>query len=81
MCAGFVRQNARLADIGTDHAYLPLWLCLNGTCVEALLYGLAPGGALRSRGAVEGGPHEARRRRSVARKAEKPRIAARRPQR
>ena len=26
--------------------------------VEALLYGLEPGGALRSRGAVEGGPHD-----------------------
>ena len=49
--------------------------------VEALLYGLEPGGALRSRGAVEGGPHEARWRRGVARKAEEPRIAARRPQR
>lgn len=29
-CASFVPQNARLADIGTDHGYLPIWLLKQG---------------------------------------------------
>ena len=26
LCASMVRENCKLADIGTDHAYLPIWL-------------------------------------------------------
>ena len=36
LCAEFVRQNSRLADIGTDHAYLPVWLALEGKIKSAL---------------------------------------------
>lgn len=42
MCADFVRENARVADIGTDHAYLPLWLCLNGKCPSAIAADINP---------------------------------------
>ena len=33
-CADFVREGGVIADIGTDHAYLPIWLALSGkiTC-------------------------------------------------
>lgn len=36
LCASFVRQDSKLADIGTDHAYLPVWLCQNGVCKSAM---------------------------------------------
>ena len=32
----FVRKGSRLADIGTDHALLPVALVQNGTCVSAI---------------------------------------------
>ena len=31
-CASFVRRGTVAADIGTDHAYLPIWLIQNGIC-------------------------------------------------
>lgn len=36
LCASFVRNGVTLADIGTDHAYLPVWLVSNGVINKAL---------------------------------------------
>lgn len=36
LCASFVRKGAKLADIGTDHAYLPIWLVTNNIVDTAL---------------------------------------------
>lgn len=36
LCASFVRDGVKIADIGTDHAYLPIWLLLNGKIESAL---------------------------------------------
>ncbi len=36
MAARMVRKGKVVADIGTDHAYLPAWLILNGIIQEAL---------------------------------------------
>lgn len=43
MCASFVRRGSKLADIGTDHAYLPVWLCRNGICPSAVAADINPG--------------------------------------
>lgn len=42
LCASFVRKGARLADIGTDHAYLPVWLCRCGVCPSAIAADINP---------------------------------------
>lgn len=36
LCADFVRPGARMADIGTDHAYLPVWLEKQGLIRSAV---------------------------------------------
>ena len=38
-----VRSGSIAADIGTDHAYLPAWLVLNGVCPSALACDLRKG--------------------------------------
>lgn len=42
MCASFVRKNSRIADIGTDHAYLPVWLCKNNIAISAIAGDINP---------------------------------------
>ena len=53
LCAEFVRPGARLADIGTDHAYLPVWLCRNGVCPHAIAADINPEPLNRGRLTVE----------------------------
>ena len=42
LCADFVREGSRLADIGTDHGYLPIELCRNGKIPSALACDINP---------------------------------------
>ena len=35
-CANMVSQGAAIADIGTDHAYIPIWLAQNSRISSAL---------------------------------------------
>lgn len=42
LCADFVRKGVRIADVGTDHAYLPVWLCRNGICKSAIAADINP---------------------------------------
>lgn len=42
LCARLVRRGAKIADIGTDHAYLPVWLCKTGVCPQALACDIRP---------------------------------------
>lgn len=41
-CAGFVRNRAKIADIGTDHAYLPVWLAKQGKIMSAVAADIRP---------------------------------------
>ena len=43
LCASMVRPGSALADVGTDHAYLPVWLAANGVVPRAVASDVRPG--------------------------------------
>lgn len=45
LVASFVRRSSRVADIGTDHARLPVWLVKNGVCRSAIATDIKAGPA------------------------------------
>ena len=51
--AELVPPGARFADIGTDHAYLPVWLILNGVIDKAIAADLRQGPLDRARETAE----------------------------
>ena len=51
--AELVPPGAHFADIGTDHAYLPAWLILNGVIDRAIAADLRPGPLDRARETAE----------------------------
>ena len=42
LCADYVREGSRLADIGTDHGYLPIALCQSGKIPSAVACDVNP---------------------------------------
>lgn len=53
MVAGFARKDKIAADIGTDHAYLPAYLVINGIAPKALAYDIRKGPILNAEKTIE----------------------------
>lgn len=48
-CASLVRRGAFLCDVGTDHAYLPIYLCESGVISRAVASDINEGPILRAK--------------------------------
>lgn len=53
LCADFVRVGAKLADIGTDHAYLPVKLTLENKVISAIAADINPEPLSRGKQTIE----------------------------
>lgn len=53
LCAAMVRPGTALADVGTDHAYLPVWLAKRGLVPHAVAADVRPGPLMRARRNIE----------------------------
>ena len=53
LLADWVPAGARLADVGTDHGYLPVWLVLRGRAASAIASDLRPGPLSRAQKTAE----------------------------
>lgn len=47
--AKFVEAGSTVVDVGTDHAYIPIWLSVNGVCSSAVATDINLGPILRAR--------------------------------
>ena len=53
LVASLVRRGSTVADIGTDHAYLPVYLVQSGQCPKAIASDLRPGPLQNAKQTVE----------------------------
>ncbi len=53
LLARFAGQCGILADVGTDHALLPVWMCLQGFCQEAFACDIRSGPLVRAAKTVQ----------------------------
>lgn len=49
LCAENVRPGKLVADVGTDHAYIPIWLALNGLTPHVLATDVREGPLLNAK--------------------------------
>ena len=55
-----IPPGAKVADVGTDHAYLPVWLRQEGICETVIASDIAPGPLDSARVAVKTEPYPGR---------------------